>query len=76
MTINYFADTDTALLEFSNKPVKETVEISENLYVDIDNNGNPVSLTIEHASVSANLPNISFKQITKEEKILKNAELQ
>ncbi len=65
MNINYFADTDTALLEFSNKPVAETIELSENLLIDVDEKGNPVSLTIEHAKVSANLPDISFHQIEK-----------
>ncbi len=67
MNINYFSDTDTALLEFSDRQVSETVELSENLYLDIDNEGNPVSLTIEHASVSARLPDISFHQVKQEE---------
>ena len=66
MNINYFSDTDTALLEFSKQAVSETLELSENLYLDIDDKGNPVSLTIEHASVSAHLPNISYRQIKKE----------
>ncbi len=66
MKINYFSDTDTALLEFSDAIVKETLELSENLYLDIDKDGNPVSLTIEHASTSARLPDISFKHIEKQ----------
>jgi uncharacterized protein YuzE len=36
MKIRYFSDTDTALIEFSNVPVSETKEISENLYIDLD----------------------------------------
>lgn len=67
MNINYFSDTDTALLEFSNKTVAETIEISNNLYLDIDKTGNPVNLTIEHASISAHLPDISYHQIEKEQ---------
>ncbi len=66
MNINYFSDTDTALLEFSDQTVFETLELSENLYLDIDDQGNPVNLTIEHASVSAQLPDISFHQVKKE----------
>ena len=66
MDINYFSDTDTALLEFSDQAVSETLELSENLYLDIDKKGNPVNLTIEHASVSAHLPDISYHQIEKE----------
>lgn len=64
MKIRYFSDTDTALLEFSNNDVFETREISENLYLDLDSNGNPVSMTIEHASTNANIQEVSFQQIT------------
>ena len=53
MNIKYFHDTDTALLEFSNHPVEQTREISENIYVDLDREGNLVSMTIEHAQASA-----------------------
>ena len=49
MNIKYFRDTDTALLEFSNRLVDETREIGENIYVDLDGDGNLVSMTIEHA---------------------------
>jgi len=65
MKIKYFKDTDTALVEFSEDKVVETRELSENMYLDIDANGNPVSLTIEHAQTTAHLPNISFQQIEK-----------
>lgn len=36
MKIRYFSDTDTALIEFSTVSVVETKEISENLYIDLD----------------------------------------
>jgi uncharacterized protein YuzE len=63
MNIKYFPDTDTALLELSERPVAETIEISENLYLDLDEAGNPVNLTIEHARTTARLPDLSFTQI-------------
>ncbi len=66
MKIKYFNDTDTALVEFTKNIVKETREISENVYIDIDEKGNLVSMTIEHAKVTAHLPNISYQQIEKE----------
>ncbi|MCK4223537.1 MAG: DUF2283 domain-containing protein [candidate division Zixibacteria bacterium] len=65
MKIRYFADTDTALIEFSNEPVEETREISENLYVDLDKKGNLVSMTIEHARKQANISEVSFLQMEK-----------
>jgi len=65
MKIKYFNDTDTALVEFTENQVKETQEISENVYIDIDEKGNLVSMTIEHAKTTARLPDISYQQIEK-----------
>ncbi len=67
MKIKYFSDTDTALIEFTDKPIKETREISVNVYIDVDNEDNLISLTIEHAKVMAHLPDISYQQIEKNE---------
>ena len=65
MQIKYFNDTDTAIIEFSTGVAVETRELTENLYIDLDAAGNPVSLTVEHARSTAELPNISFTQIEK-----------
>lgn len=65
MKIKYFNDTDTALVEFAENVVKETLEISENVYIDIDDKGNLVSMTIEHAKTTAHLPDLSYQQIDK-----------
>lgn len=65
MKIRYFADTDTALIEFSNQSVSETKEISKNLYIDLDIQGNLVSMTIEHASNKANISEVSYLQMGK-----------
>lgn len=63
MKIKYFRDTDTALVEFSDNLVKETRELSDNIYIDIDKENNLVSMTIEHARTTAQLPDISYQQI-------------
>jgi len=63
MKVKYFKDTDTALLELSSKAVDETKEISENVYVDLDKDGNLVSMTIEHAARVAALPQVSLEEI-------------
>jgi uncharacterized protein YuzE len=61
MKVKYFSDTDTAHIEFTDRNVKETKEISENIYVDIDSKGNIVSMTIEHAKDSAGLWEFSYQ---------------
>lgn len=62
MNIKYFRGTDTALLEFSDRPVDETREISHNIYVDLDRDGNLVSMTIEHAQQAASLPYVVIEE--------------
>ena len=66
MRVKYFADTDTALLEFSNNPPVETREVNENIYVDLDDNGRVVSMTIEHAGQSADMNEFLFQRIPAE----------
>ena len=66
MKIKYFEDTDTALVEFTEKGIAETREISENIYVDLDQEGNPVSITIEHAGEHANMHELAFQRMVKQ----------
>jgi uncharacterized protein YuzE len=63
MNVKYFKDTDTALLEFSDAEVDETREIAANVYVDLDKGGNLVSMTIEHAAATAQLPYVRIEEI-------------
>ncbi len=65
MKIKYFRDTDTVLLEFSDLPIHETREINENIYLDLDAEGNLVSMTIEHAKAQTSLPELVFQQFEK-----------
>jgi uncharacterized protein YuzE len=63
MKVRYFRETDTALLEFSGRRIEETREISENVCVDLDEHGNLVSMTIEHAAELAQLPQLILEEI-------------
>ena len=64
MKVKYFSDTDTAHVEFIDKEVYETKEISENIYIDVDEEGNIVNMTIEHAKDNAQLWEFSYQEIT------------
>ena len=66
MKVNYFEDTDTAHIEFTTQPVVETREVSENVYLDLDRNGNLVSMTIEHAGEKANILDFAFERLPKQ----------
>ena len=63
MKITYFKDTDTLLVSLNDKPIAETRDFSEDILVELDNTGNLVSMTIEHASQKANMSDFSFNQV-------------
>ncbi len=63
MKVKYFTDTDAALVEFTDKDVHETKEISENVYVDMDKHGNLINMTIEHAKANAGLWEFSYLEM-------------
>jgi uncharacterized protein YuzE len=63
MKIEYFSDTDTLLLEFSNKMIEETRDLNENTLVEFDAEGQLVSMTIEHARDQANLEEFIFHPV-------------
>ncbi len=62
MEVDYCKDTDTALLEFSDCPIRETQAVNENISLDLDADGNLVSITIEHATHTTTLPEVVVQQ--------------
>jgi uncharacterized protein YuzE len=62
MNVKYFKDTDTALLEFSDRPVAETKELNENIFLDLDAIGNLISMTIERAKRNTTLPEVVVEE--------------
>lgn len=70
MKIKYFEDTDTLLITlFSHEPV-ETQDLDENTLVDIDEQGNICSITIEHASARMGDAQPHFERVAKNSKKL------
>ncbi len=63
MKIKYFEDTDTALVEIGKGTVTETRELSENVYLDLDAEGQVISITLEHASLRGDLSEFSFQRV-------------
>ncbi len=60
MKIEYFQDTDTLLLEFSNSTVVDTHDLNENTLVEFDTNGKLVGLTVEHAKEQMDIRDFIF----------------
>ncbi|NCA85787.1 MAG: DUF2283 domain-containing protein [Clostridia bacterium] len=63
MKITYFKDTDTLLVNFNDNLIVETKDLNENVLIEMDQNGNIVSMTIEHAKQQTEIGNFSFNQV-------------
>jgi uncharacterized protein YuzE len=63
MNITYFKDTDTLLVNFNNNEIAHTRDLNENVLVELDKNGNVVSMTIEHAQQQTEIQSFSFNQV-------------
>lgn len=63
MDVKYFLDTDTLLINFTDKGVVETRDVNENLLIELDKDGNLVSMTIEHAKRQMDVENFSYQKI-------------
>nr|NQU92125.1 DUF2283 domain-containing protein [Bacteroidota bacterium] len=58
-----FKDTDTLLVNFNENIITDTKDLNENVLIELDQNGNIVSMTIEHAREQAEIANFSFNQV-------------
>ncbi len=61
MKVKYFPDTDTLLVNFSDKKISETRDLNENVLVELDQNGHVVSMTIEHAKQQTDISEFSYQ---------------
>lgn len=63
MKVRYFEQTDTLLIELKDAPIAETRDLDENTILDVDRDGNICTITIEHASERAGIPQFSYEQV-------------
>jgi uncharacterized protein YuzE len=61
MKVKYFQDTDTLLVDFSDRKVAETRDLNENVLVELDDAGRVVSMTIEHARQQTDVDEFSYQ---------------
>ena len=61
--MSYFEDTDTLYIEFKDSPISETRDLDENTILDIDQNGNILAITVEHASDRTDIKELTLSGI-------------
>jgi uncharacterized protein YuzE len=63
MKIRYFEDTDTLLIELKPGSVAETRDLDEDTLLDLDDQGQVLAITLEHATKRAELGSFSFDRV-------------
>jgi uncharacterized protein YuzE len=61
MKVHYYSDTDTLYLDLSDAESEDTIECTRDMVIDLDGDGKPVGIEIEHASEMVELSKISTK---------------
>jgi len=63
MKLNYYPETDSLYIDLSSKPSKESVEISEGIVLDYDDEGHITGIDIDNASHKIDLSEIILKKL-------------
>ena len=63
MKLNYYPETDSLYIDLSSKPSKESVEISEGVVLDYDNDGYIAGIDIDNASHKIDLNEIILNKV-------------
>jgi len=63
MKLNYYPETDSLYIDLSSKPSKESVEISEGIILDYDNEGHITGIDIDNASHKIDLSEIILNKV-------------
>jgi uncharacterized protein YuzE len=62
MTARYFPDTDTLLVSFSDRRIVDTRDLNENTLAEFDEEGDAVSITVEHAAQQTDVSEFSYQR--------------
>lgn len=63
MKLNYYPETDSLYIDLSSKPSKESLEISEGIVIDYDEDGNIAGIDIDNASHKIDLDEVILNKV-------------
>lgn len=63
MKLNYYPETDSLYIDLSSRPSKESIEISEGVVIDYDENGHITGIDIDNAMHKIDLNEIILKKM-------------
>ncbi len=63
MKLNYYPETDSLYIDLSERPSRESKEISEGVILDYDADGKLVGIDIDNASNKVNLAKLTLSKL-------------
>ena len=63
MKLNYYPETDSLYIDLSSKPSKKSLEISEGIVLDYDDDGHITGIDIDNASHKIDLNEIILNKV-------------
>ena len=63
MRLNYYPETDSLYIDLSSKPSKESIEVSDGIVIDYDENGDITGIDIDNASRKIDLKEIILSKV-------------
>jgi len=63
MKLNYYPETDSLYIDLSSKPSKESVEVSEGIVIDYDEEGRITGIDVDNASHKIDLKEIILNKL-------------
>jgi len=63
MKLNYYPETNSLYIDLSSKPSKESIEVSEGIVIDYDEDGHITGIDVDNASHKIDLKEIILNRI-------------
>jgi uncharacterized protein YuzE len=61
MKIKYFEETDTLYIELAQRGIAETRDLDQNTTLDLDEEGNLLAISLEHASMRTDVHRLTLE---------------
>jgi uncharacterized protein YuzE len=63
MKLNYYPETDSLYIDLSSKPSRESIEVSEGVVIDYDEDGRITGIDVDNATHKINLDEIILSRV-------------
>jgi uncharacterized protein YuzE len=70
MIVRYFPETDSLYISLSERPSSESQEIAPDIVLDLDGEGRPVGIDIQHASKTIDLTRLEARSLPLRDTVL------